>query len=76
MVRVFPQANATGEIDPERQRRAMEDPEIQAILRDPTMARILQDMQENPRTAAAALKDPSIRAKIEKLVQAGIIRTG
>ena len=33
-----------GEMDAQRQARAMADPEIQNILRDPLMNRILQDM--------------------------------
>jgi stress-induced-phosphoprotein 1 len=69
-------ANASGEVDPERQRRALEDPEIQAILRDPTMSRVLQDLQTDPKSGAAALKDPKIRANIEKLAAAGIIKIG
>ena len=70
------EANASGEVDPERQKRAMEDPEIQAILSDPLMNKILQDLQQNPRGNQAALKDPKVRANIEKLIAAGIIRTG
>ena len=74
--RVCPQANQSGEIDPERQRRAMADPEIQAILQDPTMTRVLQDLQSDPKSGQAALKDPKIRSNLEKLAQAGIIRIG
>ena len=70
------QANSTGDVDPERQRRAMEDPEIQSILKDPIMARVLQDLQNNPASGQAALRDPSVRAKLDKLVAAGIIRIG
>jgi stress-induced-phosphoprotein 1 len=36
------EANQSGEADPERQKRAMADPEIQAILGDPQMRSILQ----------------------------------
>lgn len=70
------EANATGEVDPERQKRAMEDPEIQSILKDPIMSRILNDMQTNPASAQGALKDPVVRAKLDKLIAAGIIRVG
>eukprot|EP00455_Lapot_gusevi_P046664 TRINITY_DN617_c0_g2_i1.p1 TRINITY_DN617_c0_g2~~TRINITY_DN617_c0_g2_i1.p1 ORF type:complete len:573 (-),score=284.83 TRINITY_DN617_c0_g2_i1:237-1955(-) len=69
-------ANATGQVDPERQQRAMADPEIQKILKDPTMMKVLQDLQTAPQTAQAALRDPHIRANIEKLVAAGIIQVG
>ena len=35
--------------DPEaRRKRAMQDPQIQEIMRDPAMQIILQQMQENP----------------------------
>jgi stress-induced-phosphoprotein 1 len=70
------QANSTDEIDPERRRRAMEDPEIQQILQDPMMSRILQDLQSNPKSAQAALRDPTVNAKLNKLIAAGIIRVG
>ena len=36
--------------DPEAiKRRAMNDPEIQSILKDPVMQMILQQMQDNPK---------------------------
>ena len=57
-----------------RAKRAMEDPEIQAILRDPTINKVLQDMQQNPQSGAAALRDPDIKNKIEKLVAAGVLQ--
>jgi hypothetical protein len=37
---------------------------------------VLQDMQTNPKSGQAALKDPSVRAKLEKLIAAGVIRVG
>ena len=55
---------------------AMADPEIQQILADPAIRQILQDMQENPTYAQQAKGDASIRAKIEKLVAAGILQMG
>jgi len=68
--------NRTGKVDPARAREAMKDPEIQAILKDPTINKVLQDMQENASSAQAALNDPDIRIKIEKLVAAGILQVG
>lgn len=65
----------TSEGDPERAKRAMEDPEIQSILRDPTMNKVLSDMQNDPQTIQAAMRDKDIRAKIEKLIAAGILQT-
>lgn len=70
------EANSSGEVDPDRQRRAMEDPEIQAIMRDPIMNKILQDLERDPRGSQAALKDPKVMANLQKLIAAGIIRTG
>lgn len=59
--------------DPERAKEAMKDPEIQNILRDPSINQVLQDMQQNPGSAQAALSDPTIKAKIEKLIAAGVL---
>lgn len=54
---------------------AMADPEIQAILSDMTIRQVLQDFQDNPAHAQRALAgDPAIRAKIEKLINAGILQ--
>ena len=38
------------------------------------MRQTLQDMQENPAYAQKAMSDPVIRAKIEKLVAAGVLQ--
>ena len=62
------------ESDPEQLKRAMADPEIQQILKDPQMQIILQMLQENPKAAAEALKDPKVASALNKLVAAGIIR--
>lgn len=42
------QASASGEVDKERAARAMADPEIQAILRDPIVQQTLKDCQADP----------------------------
>lgn len=34
-------------------------------MRDPVIQQILRDMQENPAAGQAALKDPSVMAKIQ-----------
>ena len=60
--------------DQERQAHAMADPEIQAIMKDPSVMQVLRDMQENPASAQGALKDPAIAAKINKLIAAGIVK--
>ena len=65
----------TGEADPERAKEAMKDPEIQNILRDPTINKVLQDLQQNPAAGQAAMRDKDIRSKIEKLIAAGVLAT-
>ena len=67
--------NMTESEKKEQAAHAMADPEIQAILQDPVMQQILRDMGENPATAQQAMADPNVRAKIEKLIAAGVIET-
>lgn len=68
--------SAGAEQDKERAAHAMADPEIQGILQDPLMNKILQDMSTNPVAAQAHMKDPGVMAKIEKLIAAGILKVG
>merc|ERR1712065_87694 len=51
----------------QRREHAMAYPEIQQILTDPVIRQVLQDFQENP-------KAPTVMAKIQKLVNAGIVQ--
>lgn len=59
----------------EQAAHAMADPEIQAILQDPVLQQVLKDFSENPQAAQQAMNDPSMRAKINKLIAAGVIET-
>uniref|UniRef100_A0A2P2HXJ6 Stress-induced-phosphoprotein 1 n=1 Tax=Hirondellea gigas TaxID=1518452 RepID=A0A2P2HXJ6_9CRUS len=60
--------------DPEEIRKlAMADPEVQQILKDPAMRIILEQMQSDPRALQDHLKNPEISAKIQKLMQSGLI---
>lgn len=59
----------------EQAAHAMADPEIQAILQDPVTQQCLKDFSENPGAAQQAMANPVMRAKIEKLIAAGIIDT-
>ena len=68
-------ANMTAEEKKAQAAQAMSDPEIQAIMTDPVMQQLLKDFSENPTSAQQAMRDPGIRAKIEKLIAAGIIET-
>lgn len=62
------------EADPEQVKHAMADPEIQAILTDPIMQKVLQDMSSDPMAANNYLRDPTIYSKLEKLIAAGILK--
>ena len=66
--------SSSGEVDQERHARAMADPEIQAILGDAQMRSILSEMQSDPKKAQAAMSDPSISAKLQKLIAAGVLQ--
>lgn len=67
--------SGSGEIDEDRVRKAMADPEIQALMSDPILHTVLRDFNENPAAAQKHLQNPGMRAKIEKLIAAGVIRT-
>ncbi|KAF9076625.1 chaperone [Rhodocollybia butyracea] len=56
--------------------RAMRDPEVASIMNDPIMQQILQQAQNDPSALQDHMKNPTVKAKIMKLVNAGIIRTG
>lgn len=70
--------NETKEEQDQRLRRAMDDPEVRAIMQDPQIMQLLRDLQENPRDPnnVAALRDPTVSKKIDKLIAAGILRMG
>lgn len=71
------QSSNQGQVDEEQVRHAMADPEIQSILKDPQINLFLKDMQENPKAAQEAMmKDPKLQQAVEKLMAAGILRTG
>ncbi|KIH49531.1 tetratricopeptide repeat protein [Ancylostoma duodenale] len=61
--------------DPEKAReRALEDPDVQAILRDPGMRLLLEQMSQDPGAVREHLQNPDIAAKLLKLRDAGIIQ--
>ncbi|XP_054712606.1 stress-induced-phosphoprotein 1-like isoform X2 [Uloborus diversus] len=64
----------TSSSNPEEVRKqAMSDPEVQQILGDPAMRLILEQMQNDPRALQEHLKNPDIAAKIQKLLESGLI---
>ncbi|KAK0050301.1 stress-induced-phosphoprotein 1 [Biomphalaria pfeifferi] len=60
--------------DPEAvKQKAMSNPEVQQILSDPAMQMILAQMSKDPKAAREHLKNPDVAAKIEKLMECGIV---
>jgi stress-induced-phosphoprotein 1 len=59
--------------DEEQIARAMNDPEIVSILRDPCMQTILNEIQSSPSKLSEYCADPTIRSALEKLRYAGIL---
>ncbi|XP_076765953.1 stress-induced phosphoprotein 1 [Xylocopa sonorina] len=57
----------------EVKKRAMADPEVQSILRDPAMRLILEQMQRDPRALQDHLKNKDVAAKLQKLLESGLI---
>mmetsp|Transcript_2543 Transcript_2543/g.4011 ORF Transcript_2543/g.4011 Transcript_2543/m.4011 type:complete len:583 (+) Transcript_2543:130-1878(+) len=68
-------ATMTEEEKQERAQHGLADPEIQAIIQDPVVQQVLRDFNENPNAANQAMNNPSMRAKIEKLIAAGVLQT-
>ncbi|WWD17530.1 hypothetical protein CI109_101971 [Kwoniella shandongensis] len=69
------QSQRSTETDEQTYERAMRDPEVQEIMGDPIMRQILADGQQNPRALNDHMKNPMIAQKIQKLINAGIIKT-
>ncbi|KAH9987900.1 activator of Hsp70 and Hsp90 chaperone [Russula compacta] len=68
-------AQRANETEQETMERAMRDPEVAEIMTDPVMQSILQQAQSNPQALQDHMKNPTVRNKITKLINAGIIRT-
>ena len=51
-------------------------PQPHEPTQDPIIRQVLTDLQENPAAGRQALADPGVAAKIEKLIAAGVLRTG
>jgi len=69
------QSTSDAQSEKEALEAASRDPEIQQILSDPLIRKVLQDLQSDPRAAQAHLRDPIIGAKIQKLIAAGVLKT-
>eukprot|EP01013_Petalomonas_cantuscygni_P022526 TRINITY_DN434_c0_g1_i4.p1 TRINITY_DN434_c0_g1~~TRINITY_DN434_c0_g1_i4.p1 ORF type:complete len:592 (+),score=178.84 TRINITY_DN434_c0_g1_i4:321-2096(+) len=72
---VMQQSNGGGteEEQQERMQRAMADPEIQDIMMDPMMKIVLNTLSTDPAKGQDYLRDPTIAAKLNKLVVAGVV---
>lgn len=68
-------AQRSGESEEETLQRAMRDPEVAGIMNDPIMQQILQQAQGDPGALQEHMKNPVVRDKIRKLMNAGIIRS-
>lgn len=55
-------------------KRAQSDPEVMAVMNDPAMRLILQQMQEDPSAAKDHMRNPVVAGKIRTLINAGILR--
>ncbi|MCP9259789.1 putative Stress-induced-phosphoprotein 1 [Dirofilaria immitis] len=61
--------------DPDAAReRALRDPEVQEILKDPGMRLLLEQMSQDPGAVREHLQNPDILRKLMKLREAGIIK--
>uniref|UniRef100_A0A6G1SIP6 Stress-induced-phosphoprotein 1 n=1 Tax=Aceria tosichella TaxID=561515 RepID=A0A6G1SIP6_9ACAR len=61
--------------DPEEMRkRALQNPEVQEILKDPAMQLILQQGQSDPKALREHLQNPDVAKKFQKLMEAGIVQ--
>lgn len=75
-MRMVNSATCSGEVDKERAAHGMADPEIQAILRDPMVNQVIQDLSGGDQAAGQrAMQDPGMAAKIQKLIAAGVLQT-
>jgi len=68
-------AERSTETEEQTLERAMKDPEVAQIMTDPVMQQILQQAQGNPGALQDHMKNPGVREKIMKLVNAGVIKT-
>ncbi|XP_074599947.1 stress-induced-phosphoprotein 1-like [Brevipalpus obovatus] len=57
----------------ETRKRALSDPEVQKILADPAMRLILEQMKSDPKAIYEHLQNPEVLAKMEKLMEAGLV---
>lgn len=59
-----------------RARRAMSDPEIQTILQTPEVRNALAEMERDPKSIQNILQNRDLALKIQKLIDAGVLKVG
>ncbi|WQF87000.1 Putative Heat shock chaperonin-binding, tetratricopeptide-like helical domain superfamily [Colletotrichum destructivum] len=64
------------ESEEQTKERLARDPEIMSIMNDPIMQSILQQAQSDPAALTEHMKNADIKAKVQKLIAAGVIRVG
>ncbi|POR31638.1 Heat shock protein STI1 [Tolypocladium paradoxum] len=64
------------ETEEQTRERLSKDPDIMSIMQDPVMQSILQQAQSDPAALQEHMRNPGVRAKIQKLIAAGVIRVG
>jgi len=70
---ILQHSSGRGDNPEETRQRAMNDPEVQAIMADPAMRMILEQMQSDPQAVSEHLKNPEIMKKIMRLKDSGLI---
>ena len=54
----------------------MNDPEIQTILQTPEIRNALAEMERDPKSINNILQNKDLAAKIQKLIEAGVLKVG
>ena len=66
----------SGETEEDVKARVARDPELSAIMRDPTFMNQLNQLQNDPQAAMSLQNDPSFVSKLNKLMAAGVLKMG
>lgn len=72
--KVMAAISAAGKRQTQGDRSQLADPEIQRLLADPQVVNALRDMTERPSESQYCLADPRIRAAVNKLIAAGVVK--
>ena len=54
--------------------RGAAGPEVRAIMYDPIVLQVVTDFKANSAAAAAQMQNPEVAAKVQKLIDAGLIK--